>query len=373
MKIAYNGRFLSSLRMTGVERVAWNLLKTLVVSDPSDEYVIFCGHKELVKELVSASNVTVIECELLNKGRLLKHFWEQTVLPGLVRKHSCGVLFNPVNTGPVFFSGRSVLFLCDVSFLVNPSWFSKNFSFAYGRIVPMAAKAASAVITISESSKKDIARYLSVKPEKIRVAYPAVEKIFAQDGEKNSEILSLLKVAKPYILFAGSMDPRKNLLNLVRAFVKLKRDTQLPHELIIAGANNVNFKTIDFGIQINEGNIRFIGYVNDAELKSLYQEAEVFVYPSLYEGFGLPPLEAMACGTPVIVSNTSSLPEVCGDAAYYVDPLNIESIADGMRAVLDNEELKSSMRVKGLERASKFRWGNCAKETLEVLKEVFEK
>lgn len=371
MKIAYNGRFLSSSKITGVERVAYNLLSSLLKIDDQNEYVIFAGKKKYINDFLTKKNVLYVECKQLTGNRMLKHFWEQVILPRCVKKYKCDVLFNPINTAPVFGIKKSVMFLCDVSFFINPKWFSRSFRYIYRAIIPMAAKKAAAIITISNSSRDDIVKYLNVERSKVNKIYPAIDEKFIKNKLGNEILLWQEDDIVPYILFAGSMDPRKNLGNLINAYIKLKKEKNIKHKLVIVGAKNTNFSKlfIEDSPVINS-DIIFTGYVNDNELKSLYCNADLFIYPSYYEGFGLPPLEAMACGCPVVVSNMSSLPEVCGDAAIYIDPYDIDSIMDGMYKVLSDEKLRKTLFSKGLDRIKIFNWDRCAEKVLEIFKEV---
>ncbi|OQA89887.1 MAG: D-inositol 3-phosphate glycosyltransferase [Elusimicrobia bacterium ADurb.Bin231] len=371
MRIAYNGRYLSHPNMTGVERVAYNILKNIMKIDQKNEYIVFLENKKYFKDCSKNGNTRLIECNMLEGGTLNKYFWEQTRLGRLAYNNRCDILFNPANTGPVFSVINSVLMLCDVSFLVNPAWFSRRFRYVYGILIPLVARKALKIITISQSSKNEIMKYLSIDQDKISVVNPAIDTVFDTRISANShKMLAELNINRPYILFVGSIEPRKNIAKLMQAYRSIKEKNYIPHELVIVGSGHTNFA--DAGIELLNG-IKCLGYLSDTELKTLYQNAEAFVYPSLYEGFGLPPLEAMACGCPVVTSNVSSLPEVCGDASVYVDPCSIDSIADGMYSVLSNENLRKSMIEKGLERVKMFNWDRCAAETLKVFEEVYKK
>jgi glycosyltransferase involved in cell wall biosynthesis len=173
-----------------------------------------------------------------------------------------------------------------------------------------------------------------------------------------------------FIFFTGSLEPRKNLKNLIQAYSGLDKRIRKDIKLVLAGFKGWQNKEIMALLRKVKSDVFYLGYVSDAALRDLYNLATLFVYPSFYEGFGLPPLEAMACGCPVVVSNAASLPEVCGGAAYYVDPYNIESIAEGIHKVLTDEALRQSLIEKGLERAKLFSWEKSAKKHIEVFDEV---
>jgi glycosyltransferase involved in cell wall biosynthesis len=178
----------------------------------------------------------------------------------------------------------------------------------------------------------------------------------------------LPKKTENFILCVSSLEPRKNILNLILALKKLR----LPDmKLILVGSRSKVFSSNELkDLLYSQKNIFLTGYISDDKLIRLYRKAKLFVYPTFYEGFGLPPLEAMSCGCPVVVSNVASLPEVCGNAAYYVDPYNIESIAEGIHRVLTNDTLRESLRERGLERARLFSWEESAKKHIEVFEEV---
>jgi glycosyltransferase involved in cell wall biosynthesis len=230
-----------------------------------------------------------------------------------------------------------------------------------------------AVITISEQSRRDITKYLPVEPEKVTVTKLAASRNFLVMPD--DEVIPVLKrhqISYPYILYVGSIEPRKNLLRLLEAYRQL-RLWSTKWRLVIIGARNywksspVMDHVAEFGL---EQCVRFTGYVPDEDLPALYNGADLFVFPSLYEGFGLPVLEAMACGTPVVTSNSSSLPEVAGDAALLVDPYDVEAIAAAMVRVLADPDLAEALRQKGLRRAGEFTWERTARETIAVYEQV---
>jgi glycosyltransferase involved in cell wall biosynthesis len=186
-------------------------------------------------------------------------------------------------------------------------------------------------------------------------------------------------ITRPVILYNGSKKPHKNVLSLIEAYFKLRNERKLSCQLVIVGkrdnsSRETNYRAIERKITGTESgdDVIFTGQTSDQELAELYGTANVFVFPSLYEGFGLPPLEAMACGCPVVASRTSSLPEVCGDAARYIDPNDIESICDGISDVLSDQELAHDLSEKGLRQAKQFSWERCAHETLAVYNEVID-
>lgn len=226
------------------------------------------------------------------------------------------------------------------------------------------------IITVSEFSKKDISKYLKYPEEKIEIIPPAVDhKLYYQNRNKTALMKYGIGEDDKVILYVGAEEPRKNVQFLINSFRKLKN--RIPQvKLLKVGMPNylgVREKLLKQIESLNlQKDVIFTGYVSESELAEIYNAVDLFVFPSLYEGFGMPPLEAMACGTPVITSNTSSLPEVVGDAAIVVDPYDVNKFAEEMYEILVNEELKKEMIKKGLERSKIFSWENSAEKTLKV-------
>jgi glycosyltransferase involved in cell wall biosynthesis len=225
-------------------------------------------------------------------------------------------------------------------------------------------------VTISENTKQNIMSFYGIDSERICVIFPGFESDRYHLGIK-TEGLKKKYALTEYLLYAGNLLPHKNLQRLLRAFSLIAM--QFPYKLVIAGFRDPRYYPALVAeaqvLRVSE-KVLFLNYVPADELPAFYAGAEAFVFPSLYEGFGLPPLEAMACGCPVVTSNVSSLPEVCGDAAYYVNPYDIENIAEGIHKVLTDKFLRRSLIEKGLERAKLFSWEKSAKEHLKVFEEI---
>lgn len=349
--VVINARFLTQA-VTGSQRFAIEISRRLRNRAP---YMRFVAPRNILHRDVAD------ELEVETLGSLTGHLWEQVELPRFLRRAGHPLLINLVNTAPILYH-NTVATLLDLSFLRHPEWFSRRFQLYYRFLVPLVARRAKAIVTISEFSRQEISHLLDIPEKRIHVVYCAASRIFSPPRRP---------AKKEYILAVSSMDPRKNLARLVEAFKKLKLDGL---KLLMVGSKGRAFgdTRIDAAVQ-DSPNIEFTGYVSDTKLVDLYQGARLFVYPSLYEGFGLPPLEAMACGTPVVVSNTTSLPEVCADAAYYVDPHDADDIARGIRFVLDNPSLQEEMIRKGLERVKRFGWERSALGLLEVIEKTQEK
>lgn len=295
-----------------------------------------------------------------------KKMW---TLIGLTKKlakdaNKLDVFFSPTHYLP-FNTGRNVISILDVSYLKYPDLFTKKDLLKLKYWGKYSVGRAQKIITISESSKSDIIKAYKVTPEKVAVVYPGIKKIEARNELNMEELKLKFGIINKYILFVGTLQPRKNIVRLIHAFSKLETDK----ELVIVGRKGWQYDEI---LQAPEkykvkDRVRFIHDANDTDLPSLYKNADFFVLPSLYEGFGLPVLEAMSYGTAVITSNVSSLPEAGGDAALYVDPLSAEDISQKMQKLLNDEGLRKELIKKGHEQVKKFSWEKSAKETLAVL------
>ncbi len=260
----------------------------------------------------------------------------------------------------------------DFSFHVQPEWHPKERLKYFQKNFWENASASDWIITGSNFTKQEIMTYMDYPVDKITVIYHAVdhniykvyERSVLQKTKKN------FKLPDNFLLFVGSIEPRKNLINLLKAYHKLSDNLKKIHPLVLIGFKGWENKEIMDEIEKEKSNIRYLGYVTDEELVHIYNLATLLVYPSLYEGFGIPPLEAMACGTAVIVSNVASLPEVCANAAEYVDPKNNSDITEKITLLLNNKKRRDALIIKGLEHVKKFTWERAAKEHMHVFEKV---
>jgi glycosyltransferase involved in cell wall biosynthesis len=237
-----------------------------------------------------------------------------------------------------------------------------------------AVRYADAIIAISEHTKRDLREYLSVPEEKLAVTHLAADPAYKPVTDEGilQSVRKKYHLPPHYILFLGALEPRKNVVSLLQAFARLPGELQKEFPLVIAGAKgwlNSDLHAVVRDLKLS-GKVHFPGYIAKEDISAVYSLATVFVYPSLYEGFGLPVLEAMACGTPVISSNVSSLPEVAGDAARLVAPLSIEEIEEALKDLLAHEDLRAEMRRRGLLRSAEFTWEKCAEQTLAVYRKT---
>jgi glycosyltransferase involved in cell wall biosynthesis len=298
-------------------------------------------------------------------------WWDQVQVPRLARRDHVDVLHTPAFSGPVLRSCPLVMTVHDLLYTRYPEWLPTARSRWYwGRWIPWTAQRASAVIAPSESTKRDLVDLIGISQDRIHVVPEAVDPhFFARPSPAEITAYRAKRgLAEPYILYVGSIDRRKDLGGLIRAFA-LAHSRLKGYRLVIAGHLIPGRSDLADAVRASglAGEILLPGYVPDDELQLLYAGASLFVYPSWWEGFGLPPLEAMAQGVPVITYRSSSLPEVVGDAAVLIDPpFSADALADAMVRVLEHEPLRSSLIGRGLRQAGKFSWTRAAEQTMAV-------
>lgn len=337
MRVQVNGRYLIQ-RVTGVQRYA----------------------REIVARL--GGKVEVICPGPAAKG-LRGHVWEQMVLPWRLRR---GLLWSPCTTGPLSISSQIVT-IHDCAFFDQAHCFSRAFAAWYQFLVPRLARAARQILTDSEFSKQRIVELCRVPAAKVQVVYCGVGAGFRpHSAEEIAAVRRKLGLPQRYLLCVGSLEPRKNLVRLLAAWQRIQPRLD-GVSLVLAGAKSHVFR--EAGLSQPPA-VHLAGYLSDDMLSAVYAGAEAFVFPSLYEGFGLPVLEAMACGTPVVCSATTSLREVAGDAALLVDPFDVESIAEGLTQVLEDGDLRDKLCARGVARAQKFSWDETASHTWDALQSV---
>ena len=278
----------------------------------------------------------------------------------------------PASIGHARSPGRAILTVHDVSCLVNPAWFRWGHALYYRAMISRSARRAEAIIADSKATASDLEQRLGLERARIRVVPLGVDAIFRPaPGEAVDRVRSRYALPDRFLLFLGTLEPRKNLARLVEAFTLAAR--QIPHYLVLAGRPGWKCAALRRAIAMSDAASRIVmpGFIPRDDLPALLTAAEGFVWPSLYEGFGLPPLEAMACGTPVLTSNAASMPEAAGDAAIMVDPQNIPEIAESIKALVTDASLRAALREKGLKRAGMFTWQRTAELTAEVYRSVW--
>lgn len=345
------------------------LLDALLRTDHENDYTVFYNDPVHLGRFPQAREIV-----LPGKTPLARLWREHVLLPLACRKEKIDLLHCPKSAIPYFAPCPVVVTLHDLIPIKHPET-EKFVAQVYWRLqIPIAARRSSFIITDSEHARQEIMADFQVESGRIKATMlgfnPAM--LEQRDAAEGVAIRNRYNLPGSYILYVGTIQPRKNIDSLIEAYARLRSgNSQIPG-LVIVGRKGWLYDRLferisELGLT---DNVFFTGFVPDEELPFIYEGATVFSYLSLFEGFGLPPLEAMACGVPVVVSNTTSLPEVVGDAGFLVMPTDIDAIAAALKAVLDNPELAATMSRKGSERARSFSWDRCARETLEIYSAV---
>lgn len=343
--------------MVGFGSYVSNLIHHLPLVDPGIEYVFFRPRTEHDLRIPS------------------RFFWDQVGLPLRAAASRCDLLHQPCFSAPLLFPGTVVVTAHDLiaRLATWPINLPSRLYFSY--LMPLTYQKAARIIAISKNTAHDLERLLGISPRKIRIVPHAPSPQFRPlPARATRRILARHKISPPYILHVGTIEPRKNLVFLVRLYAAFAKGQKRPPPLVIAGKRGWGYEPLftEIAKQGIEGRVRFLGYVPFDDLPALYSAASVFVFPSLYEGFGLPPLEAMACGTPVIAANTSSLPEVVSEAGILLPKDDEAAWIAALEAILSRPRLASRLRARGLQQASRFTWERTARETVAVYREALE-
>ena len=367
MKVAIDVRKLHDF---GIGTYIRNLLRHLARIDHENEYVLLCDAPDVrVAEQLGPNFRTLFEPSPNYSLR------EQFRIPWVLMREKPDVFHAPHYVLPVAVRCRSVVTIHDCIHLMFPQYLPNRAAYAYARAsMWISAKRSDRILTVSEASKRDILHFFNVPPDKISVVYNAIDERFwvEPDPEDAARVRERFQLDHGFVLYAGTIKPHKNLVRLIEAFAELRKGEFEELKLLIIGDEISKLPALRRAVHSHKlhKHVRFLGFVPDDTLAVLYRLAAVFVFPSLYEGFGLPPLEAMASGTPVVTSNVSSLPEVAGDAAILVDPYDVGSIVQGVRRVLTDPQLAAELRRKGLVRARDFSWERSVSRTHDIYKLV---
>lgn len=371
MKIAVN-LLPFKKELAGAGRYAKCLLNQLAIIDKSNQYILFVTPENKINFAELGSQFKYIICPPINY--LARIFWEQFILPFQLKYYQVDLLFTPSVAMPLASPCKNVTSIFDMMFFHNHQ-LKKYTSLRafYGRIVTrIACYRSQLILTISEHSQQDILTICPLPAQKVRAILLAAGEEFKLIKDKTilQKCQQKYRLPDKFILYVGTLEPGKNLVNLIKAFKKFKELHNFPHKLVLAGGWGWQTQEIKATIADFQTEIILTGFMSDEDLPALYNLAEIFIYPSLYEGFGLPVLEAMACGTPIITSNISSLPEIAGEACLLVNPANIQQMADSLAAILHDETLKLQLSQKGLAQAAKFSWESTARQTLAAFDSI---
>jgi glycosyltransferase involved in cell wall biosynthesis len=364
---------------TGVANYVWQLVKNLLEMDKENQYILFFDFKVQDKDVkrFTQPNVKIKFFPFSDYKKYMPAAYSEILGMATFAREKMDVLHttSPLYRVPASYRGKIVTTFYDFAPYRRGDLFPKLSTAKLKTLYSFAAKKSDRIITVSESTKKDAREFLGYPEEKITRIYNGIDKrFFQQDEHSKDDMKKEHGILGKYILFLGTLEPRKNLSRVLDAFARFKKSykNKFDYQLVVAGKRGWLMETYfqqasDLGIA---DDVVFTGYVGGDELKPLYTSAEFFVMPSLWEGFGQTIVEAMACGTPCLVSKVSSIPEITGDAAYFVDPHDTEGITKGMMELASNRELREKLSAAGREQAKKFSWEKCARETLEVYKNV---
>jgi glycosyltransferase involved in cell wall biosynthesis len=367
VRIAIDARKLHDF---GIGTYVQNLLRHLARLDADTEYVLFCRRED--REALSALGPNFRPAV---ESAAPYSILEQISVPARLLRERVDLFHSPHYVLPPLTACKSVVTIHDCIHLMFPQYLPNKLAYGYAKtFMWWAAHGSGRVLTVSEASKRDILRYFHIPEQKITVIHNGLDDRFRTPPPEAEvhRVRERFQLQEQFVLYAGNVKPHKNVERLIEAFHHLRTIGFTQLKLLIIGNDISRYATLRRAIHTHNLHkyVRVLGFVPDQTLAILYRLASVFVFPSLYEGFGLPPLEAMACGTPVVTSNVSSLPEVVGDAAVLVDPYDARSIAEGIRRVLVDESLRRDLQARGVAHAHSFSWEQAARRVREIYFEV---
>ncbi len=381
MKIAIEGQRLYRTRKHGMDMVALELINELQKLDTENEYVVFIKPDEDNKIFKQTPNFKFVE---LAGGPYPT--WEQLALPKAAKAEGCDILHCTSNTAPLNPQMPLIVTLHDIIYLESISifkkggtWYQKLGNMYRRYVVPRVVKKSDKIITVSEFEKNRIREFFGFPStdERLVAIYNGVSEHFRKidDQKELDRVKTLYHLPDRFLFFLGNTDPKKNTPGTLKAFSDYLKKSGDDMYLVMLDYEQKELEKIlnDIGDRELMNRIILTGYVTNTDLPAIYNLCKVFLYPSLRESFGIPMLEAMRCGAPVITSNTSSMPEVSGNAAYIVDPYKPEQITTGIEAILNDDKLRQELIAKGFKQSEKFSWRNMAKKVLTLYQSVYQK
>ncbi len=390
MRIGIDCRSLLSFdtgEQAGTNHYTYYLVKHLLEMDRENMYVLFFDREAKDLDPLDLGSTVFHQKNVLHRylpfsryKRYLPFLYSHTLIAGALKREKLDVYHTPAHPIPLSYQGPSVATVHDLLIYEHPEWFPGSFfgrqEFSTQVAVPSSIRRAAMVITPSRATAVVVANRFHVEPKKLRVIQEGVLQEPDPTQEDMTRARSAFGITGAYFFFIGTIEPRKNLVRAIEAFVEYRKQTKEDVSFVIAGGKG--WKNDDVFAAIDRANavlglrmVRYIGVVSHNEKRALIAGAQCFLWPSLGEGFGLPVLEAMELGTPVITSNVTSIPEVVGDAAICVDLTNHGAIVDALTQLMQNEKLRQEYSGRGKKRATQFSWERTARQTLEVYKEVF--
>ena len=373
MHIGIDGRAAELYRGTGIGTYTYQLINNLNQIDFLNNYMLFVS-KNAKFDFPLRKNFSLASANEISSD----NFWEKVRIPNILTDNKINIYHVPQNGVGLSenIDCGSTITLHDIIPLRMPETCSERYLKIFNEEIPKIIKNCSGIITVSNYSKNDIAKEFNIPHNKIFVTPLAPEEIYKPLNKQNcyNYLKKKYKINTPFILYVGGFSPRKNIIGLIEAFSLLKEKYSKPLKLIILGSKGISYekykkKAEDLNIS---SEVIFPGFIPLKDMPIFYNLSKIFVYPSFYEGFGLPPLEAMACGTPVIASNLTSIPEVVGDAALTVNPEDINSLKENMFNILNNKELYLELVDKSILHSSSFSWKNTADLTIDAYKSMID-
>jgi glycosyltransferase involved in cell wall biosynthesis len=379
MKISFEGQTIAKSKITGIGCYALNIIKNVLELDHNNTYNInvfdFLGRNnstKTIKKVLGRKDIDISRCALLPYGMFTRFHSIFGKVPYNFYFNDRSDIFHFFNfILPEKVRGKTITTVHDMVYMLYPETMSNVNHDILRKNLARSCREADVIVTVSQNSRKEISELMNEPLEKIFVTYNAVDTCIYFPNKDRDLIRTKYGIDSPYILFLGTLEPRKNISVLIKAFHLLSQRLR-GVKLVIAGSRgwkSENIFSLVNDLRLND-RVIFTGYVDDNDKSALYSCAEMFVFPSLYEGFGIPPLEAMACGTPVICSNSSSLPEVIGDSGILVEPKNIEHWAYEIERLTYDSGLRETLSRKGIVQAKRFRWSDSAKVIMDIYRDL---
>lgn len=378
MRIGIDTRPADAKNITGIGMYVSNLVKAMADIDKKNEYFLYYSSLKRNADVMPGpqqENIKkrVIRLPYISDSGIISYLWTNVFLPGRLKKDEIDIFHSSYAYLPYCLGVKTVTTIHDLNFLICPELSSKRHKRHCQKVYNNAVKNSDVLIAVSENTKKDIQQQYGIDKGKIRVILNGIDNSFFQirDRDKLKATAERLALPDKFILALGSAKKRKNTSGLIREYCLVKKKYHFAHKLIISGIDSLSGLCVSDVPREVKKDILTIGFVSADDLVYLYNLAALFVYPSLYEGFGFPLLEAMACGTPVVSANTSSLPELMGDAGILADPHKEGEICRGIASILGNQILRDGLSQKGLLRVKNYSWKKTAEDTLNLYETVF--
>ena len=363
MKIAINGRMLKAIPNDGISRFTYEIVKRITINNPAHRFMLIFD-KEYDRSLIFSGNIEPFVLKPQARHPALWYYWHEWQLPVLMKKTGAELFMSPDGIISLRSDVPSIPVIHDINFYHRPHDLPIHISLYYRYFFRRFAKKAVRIATVSEFSRRDIASFLKIDLDQIDVVYNGVsEYFFPSTGLSIEKFREELTGGFPYFLFVGNFSPRKNIPGVLYAYNRFRSVSGFNHKLVLTGAKLFLNSETDKLIRTSpwSSDIILTGPIIHEDLKLLYCSATALIFIPWFEGFGIPAAEAMRCGTPVILSNTTSLPEIGGEAAIYVDPGNTEEISSAMIRIIEDADLRKSLSVKGRKESERFNWDNSAR------------